>query len=130
LIWRSIFKGLARASGRRARAIYSKISNYKDREFDYLVDNELYHGYTSNMKTAISLPDRLYADAEETAKSLGIPRSQLYAKAIEDFISTHKKDRITEQLNEVYNDSGAFSESAISIVSLESIRELTKNDSW
>jgi metal-responsive CopG/Arc/MetJ family transcriptional regulator len=82
------------------------------------------------MKTAISLPDRLYADAEETAKSLGIPRSQLYAKAIEEYINTHKKDRITEQLNEVYNDSSVLYESAISIVSLESIRELTKNDSW
>ena len=82
------------------------------------------------MKTAISLPDRLYADAEETAKSLGIPRSQLYAKAIEEFISTHKKDRITAKLNEVYSNSTVFSESSISIVSLESIRELTKNDSW
>ena len=56
--------------------------------------------------------------------------SQLYAKAIEEFISTHKKDRITEQLKEVYNNSNGFSESSISIVSLESIRELTKNDSW
>jgi metal-responsive CopG/Arc/MetJ family transcriptional regulator len=82
------------------------------------------------MKTAISLPDRLYEDAEETAKSLGIPRSQLYAKAIEEFINSHKKDKITEQLNEVYNESYDLSESMISIASLESIRELTKNDSW
>jgi metal-responsive CopG/Arc/MetJ family transcriptional regulator len=82
------------------------------------------------MKTAISLPDRLYADAEETAKALGIPRSQLYAKAIEEFISTHKQERITEQLNEIYADSSDYSESAISISSLESIRELTQNDSW
>jgi metal-responsive CopG/Arc/MetJ family transcriptional regulator len=82
------------------------------------------------MKTAISLPDQLYAEAEETAKSLGIPRSQLYAKAIEEFISTHKKDRITERLNDIYNNTGAFYESSISFVSLESIRELTKNDTW
>jgi metal-responsive CopG/Arc/MetJ family transcriptional regulator len=83
------------------------------------------------MKTAISLPDRLYADAEETAKSLGIPRSQLYAKAIEEFISLHKLERIIEQLNEVYdNESINNSESIVSLASLESIRELTKNDSW
>ena len=56
------------------------------------------------MKTAISLPDRLYADAEETAKSLGIPRSQLFAKALEEFINLHKKETITERLNEVYSD--------------------------
>ena len=82
------------------------------------------------MKTAISLPDQLYADAEETAKSLGIPRSQLYAKAIEEFISTHKQERVTEQLNEVYNSSSDVTVSVVSFVSLESIRELTKNDSW
>jgi hypothetical protein len=94
------------------------------------IDNWLYRGYTKYMKTAISLPDRLYADAEETAKSLGIPRSQLYAKAIEEYISTHKNDRITEQLNEVYHDPNVFPESIVSVASLESIRELTKNDSW
>jgi metal-responsive CopG/Arc/MetJ family transcriptional regulator len=83
------------------------------------------------MKTAISLPDQLYADAEETAKSLGIPRSQLYAKAIEEFISLHKQERITEQLNEVYDNEGITDyESMISLASIESIRELTKNDSW
>jgi len=82
------------------------------------------------MKTAISLPDRLYEDAEETAKSLGIPRSQLYAKAIEEFINNHKQERITELLNEVYSELSDSSESIISRVSLESIRELTKNDSW
>jgi hypothetical protein len=97
----------------------------------FLFDIRLYCGYTICMKTAISLPDRLYADAEETAKSLGIPRSQLYAKAIEEFISLHKLERITEQLNEVYDtESINNSESIISLASLESIRELTKNDSW
>jgi metal-responsive CopG/Arc/MetJ family transcriptional regulator len=42
------------------------------------------------MKTAISLPDRLYKDAEKAAKSMGIPRSQLFAQALEEFI-THRK---------------------------------------
>jgi hypothetical protein len=43
------------------------------------------------MKTAISLPDALYLDAEKTAKSLGIPGSQLFALALEEFISHHNK---------------------------------------
>ena len=49
------------------------------------------------MKTAISLPDTLYEDAEKTAKSMGIPRSQLFAKALEEFINHHKKESITEK---------------------------------
>ena len=82
------------------------------------------------MKTAIALPDQLYIEAEETAKSLGISRSQLYAKAIEEFISTHKMDRLTEQLNEIYSSTDTKSESIISMAGLEAIRELTQNDSW
>jgi metal-responsive CopG/Arc/MetJ family transcriptional regulator len=51
------------------------------------------------MKTAISLPDQLYQEAEKTAKSLGIPRSRLFAKALEDFIALHNRENITERLN-------------------------------
>ena len=83
------------------------------------------------MKTAISLPDRLYKEAEKTAKSLGIPRSQLFAKALQEFISRHTHDNITEDLNKVYSDQQLKAFSAnIEHASIESIRELTKNDAW
>jgi metal-responsive CopG/Arc/MetJ family transcriptional regulator len=83
------------------------------------------------MKTAISLPDRLYKQAEKAAKSLGIPRSQLFAKALQEFITRHTQDSITENLNKVYSNlphkalDGTIEESSI-----ESMRELTKNDAW
>jgi metal-responsive CopG/Arc/MetJ family transcriptional regulator len=80
------------------------------------------------MKTAVSLPERLYKDAEKAAKSMGIPRSQLFAKALEEYISHHKRDRVTEKLNEIYKNSAI--ESNIEEAGLESIRELTKNDAW
>jgi hypothetical protein len=71
--------------------------------FQYLLDNWLYRGYTINMKTAISLPDSLYEAAEKTAQSMGLPRSQLFAKALEEFIQHHNSERITEKLNDVYS---------------------------
>ena len=49
------------------------------------------------MKTAVSLPERLYKDAEKAAKSMGIPRSQLFAKALEEYISHHKRDSVTKR---------------------------------
>ncbi|HOI99427.1 MAG TPA: ChpI protein [Rectinema sp.] len=83
------------------------------------------------MKTAISLPDRLYKQAEKVAKSLGIPRSQLVAKALQEFISRHTQDHITEDLNKVYsNQQQTAFDSTIEDASIESIRELTKNDAW
>jgi len=82
------------------------------------------------MKTAISLPDALYVDAEKTAKSMGIPRSQLFAIALQEFINHHKREKITEQLNEVYKNSEGASPSLMGELNIMSMRELTQNDTW
>jgi len=84
----------------------------------------------NGMKTAISLPDRLYEEAEKTAKYMGLPRSQLFAKALEEFIEHHNRQRITEKLNEIYTEKSTNDFTNISNSGLESIRELTQNDSW
>jgi len=39
------------------------------------------------MKTAVSVPDPLFQRAERTAKRLGISRSELYARALNDFLA-------------------------------------------
>ncbi|MGH9452256.1 MAG: hypothetical protein ACRD11_17245 [Terriglobia bacterium] len=54
------------------------------------------------MKIAVSIPDPIYASAERMSQRLRIPRSQLYAKAVEAFLTAHRGDRVTESLNAVY----------------------------
>lgn len=54
------------------------------------------------MKTAISLPDPLFAEAEQVAKRLRMSRSKLYATAIEQFLKEQRSRGVTERLNEVY----------------------------
>jgi metal-responsive CopG/Arc/MetJ family transcriptional regulator len=78
------------------------------------------------MKTAVSIPDKLFQSAERTAKKLGIPRSQLFAKALEEFISNHEKDRITEKLNELYSKIQISASDA----GIEMLRRVTKDDAW
>jgi hypothetical protein len=39
------------------------------------------------MKTAVSVPDTLFRRAERTAKRLGISRSELYARALGEFLA-------------------------------------------
>ena len=56
------------------------------------------------MKTAISLPDQLFRRAEQLASQLGIPRSQLYARAIDEYVQTHSDETVTAALDEVYKD--------------------------
>ena len=83
-----------------------------------------------SMKTAISLPDELFKAAEETAAELGISRSRLFALAVKEFISRHRKEHITEQLNRVYEKIGGPADMDIRTAGIEAVRELTKDDSW
>jgi len=94
------------------------------------IDNILYFCYTNNMKTAVSLPDNIFLEAEETAQNMGITRSALYCNALIEYIKKNNRKYITQKLNEVYNDDYYKEFEPISEAGLESIRELTKNDTW
>ncbi len=54
------------------------------------------------MKTAISLPDRLFSSADTLARRLGMSRSQLYATALAEYLAKHQAAKVTERLNSVY----------------------------
>ena len=54
------------------------------------------------MKTAVSIPDELFESAEGLARRLGMTRSELYAKALRDYLREHRGEGITERLDEVY----------------------------
>lgn len=54
------------------------------------------------MKTAISLPDDLFAAMDALAKKLGIPRSRLVAEALAEYVARHRGGRITERLDALY----------------------------
>ncbi len=56
------------------------------------------------MKTAISIPDPIFQAAEGLAHRLGMSRSQLYAKAVSEYMDIHKNQNVTEILNEIYED--------------------------
>jgi len=64
-------------------------------------------GYTVSMKTAVSLPDDLFHMAEATARRLRVSRSELYAKAIAEFLKGQQGSAITERLNDVYSRNAA-----------------------
>ena len=82
------------------------------------------------MKTAISLSDSLFEKAEETASYMGIPRSKLFAMALEEYISRYNGKMITEKINEVYKKIDTNEFEPYLNAGLESIRNLTKNDTW
>jgi hypothetical protein len=58
------------------------------------------------MKTAVSIPDRLFRAAEQLAARWGISRSELYAKALDALVEKHNDDVVTSRLNEIYGADG------------------------
>lgn len=60
-------------------------------------------GYTSIMKTAISLPDKLFERAERVAQQLNLNRSQLYARALQEYLDRNDPAAITAAFNAVYS---------------------------
>jgi len=52
------------------------------------------------MKTAVSIPDELFREADHLAHRLGISRSELYVRAVAEYIGAHREQSVTERLNE------------------------------
>ena len=59
------------------------------------------------MKTAVSLPDKLFEEAESVARTLRLSRSQLYARALAEFLQQRSPLEVTAKLNELYGDAPA-----------------------
>jgi metal-responsive CopG/Arc/MetJ family transcriptional regulator len=57
------------------------------------------------MKTAISLPDEVFEEAERLASRLKVSRSELYAKALQDFVRRHAPDAITDAYDQICADT-------------------------
>lgn len=54
------------------------------------------------MKTAISIPDDVFADADRLAAKLKQSRSQLYSRAVREYVARHTSDEVTSALDAVY----------------------------
>jgi metal-responsive CopG/Arc/MetJ family transcriptional regulator len=54
------------------------------------------------MKTAISIPDSVFKTADAFARQRQLTRSALFTRAVEEFLSHHRREDVTELLDRVY----------------------------
>ena len=59
------------------------------------------------MKTAVSIPDDVFHEAERLVAELQTSRSQLYSRALREFVARHDPDRLTEAMNRVVEELGS-----------------------
>ncbi len=53
------------------------------------------------MKTAVSVPDEVFAEAERLARRMKRSRSDVYSQALAEYVARHTPDRVTEVLDRV-----------------------------
>ncbi len=58
------------------------------------------------MKTAVSIPDEVFQQAEQLARRTETSRSALYARALAEYVARHAPDQITDAMNRVYDEIG------------------------
>ncbi|MDQ2098498.1 MAG: hypothetical protein QQW96_12725 [Tychonema bourrellyi B0820] len=73
------------------------------------------------MKTAISLPDPIFEEAEVLAQKLGISRSELYTEALKVYLRRYNRERILSKLNEVYSQESSDLDTVMTTMQLLSL---------
>ena len=73
------------------------------------------------MKTAISIPDAVFQQADRFAKRKAISRSELYTRAVRAYLK--QEERITEQINAVYDTEESALDPMLKELQHRSIRE-------
>ncbi|MEE4211008.1 MAG: hypothetical protein V2I43_17295 [Parvularcula sp.] len=49
----------------------------------------------------MSIPDQVFEDAERLARRLKRSRSEVYSRALSEYVARHTPDQVTEEMNEV-----------------------------
>jgi hypothetical protein len=78
------------------------------------------------MKTAISIPDVVYSEAERLARRLRKSRSQLYAEAVAEYVARHDPEAVTEAMDRVCDELGSEPDPAVSAAA----RRILERSEW
>jgi len=76
------------------------------------------------MKTAISIPDKIYRDAERLSRRLKKSRSQVYTEAVTEYVARHDPDAVTEAMNRVCEAIDTYSDPALSAAARRTLEDV------
>ena len=78
------------------------------------------------MKTAISIPDDLFEEAERLARRKKMSRSEVYKRALADYVACHEADSVTEAMNRACAEVGEATDDFVARAS----QRLLKRIEW
>jgi metal-responsive CopG/Arc/MetJ family transcriptional regulator len=74
------------------------------------------------MKTAVSLPDDIFAEAEALAEAQQMTRSRLYSAALREYLARHRPDAVTEALDAVYATESSSLDPALAAAATQALQ--------
>ena len=99
-------------------------SRAADRQRSTRLDGRPPSGYTFGMKTAVSIPNDVFEDAERLALRLRTSRSQLYARALAEFVARHDDDRVTALMDQAVREAGGEADAFLQAAAQQSLQRV------
>jgi metal-responsive CopG/Arc/MetJ family transcriptional regulator len=78
------------------------------------------------MKTAISIPDDVFAGAERLARRTKKSRSQLFSDAVREYLARHTAEEVTDAMNRVCAELGCAADEFTSLAA----RRILEKTEW
>ena len=85
-------------------------------------------GYTSAMKTAISVPNATFEEATKRARELGISRSEFFSTAARRYLDDLARESLTRQIDQALELPGYDDDASAAAVSAG--RTQLSDDDW
>jgi metal-responsive CopG/Arc/MetJ family transcriptional regulator len=78
------------------------------------------------MKIAVSVPDDVFQEAEELARRTKRSRSEVYSRALAEYVARHAPDRVTEAMDRALTAIGETADQFARTAS----RRVLKRSAW
>ncbi len=87
-------------------------------------------GYTCGMKTAVSIPDDVFEEAERLARRTKRSRSEIYGRALAEYLARHAPDRVTEAMDQVIGELDVQEDGGVDPFVTEAGRRTLERSEW
>ena len=78
------------------------------------------------MKTAVSIPDQVFEQAERLARRTRTSRSHVFSSAVREYVARHSPDDVTEAMDRVCAEVGAESNAFVA----QAARRVLEQNEW
>jgi predicted transcriptional regulator len=76
------------------------------------------------MKTAVSIPDDVFARVERLARRTRKSRSRLFSDALREYVARHSADEVTDAMNKVCKELGGSKDPFVTAASRRTLERI------